>query len=41
VKEHLKERRIHEAASGRMERLEKSALIIWNKHAHLATGTDY
>ena len=38
VKEHLKERRIHEAASGRMERLEKSALIIWNKHAHLATG---
>jgi hypothetical protein len=37
VKEHLRERRIYEAATGRMERLEKSALIIWNKHAHLAT----
>ena len=36
VKEHLQERRIFEAAAGRMERLEKSALIIWNKHSHLA-----
>jgi hypothetical protein len=36
VREHLKERRIYEAANGRMERLEKSALIIWNKHSHLA-----
>lgn len=36
VKEHLKERRIYEAAEGRMERLEKSALIIWNKHSHMA-----
>jgi len=26
VKEHLKERRIYEAASGRMERLEKSGM---------------
>ena len=36
VREHLKERRIFEAAMGRMERLEKSALVIWNKHSHLA-----
>lgn len=36
VREHLKERRIYEAANGRMERLEKSALVIWNKHSHLA-----
>lgn len=33
VREHLKERRMYEAASGRMDRLEKSALIIWNKHS--------
>lgn len=38
IREHLKERRIYEAASGRMDRLEKSALIIWNKHSHLAIG---
>lgn len=36
VKQHLRERRMYEAADGRMERLEKSALIIWNKHSHLA-----
>lgn len=24
---------MYEAASGRMQRLEKSALIIWNKHS--------
>ena len=28
VKEHLKERRIYEAASGRMERLEKSGKLL-------------
>lgn len=38
VKEHLKERRMYEATVGRMDRLQKSALIIWNKHAHLAIG---
>eukprot|EP01038_Epipyxis_sp_PR26KG_P008891 gene8891-11991_t len=38
VKEHLKERRMYEASTGRMDRLEKSALIIWNKHSHLAIG---
>jgi glucan-binding YG repeat protein len=36
VKQHLRERRMYEAESGRMVRLEKSALIIWNQHAHLA-----
>lgn len=36
VKEHLRERRIFEASLGRLERLEKTALIIWNKHAYLA-----
>lgn len=36
VKEHLRERRMYEAAGGRMSRLEKSALIIWKKHSHLA-----
>jgi hypothetical protein len=36
VKEHLKERKIYEASLGRLERLEKSALIIWNKHSHIA-----
>lgn len=36
VKQHLRERRMYEAAEGRMERLEKSALIIWNKHSHIA-----
>jgi hypothetical protein len=36
VKEHLRERRMYEAAGGRMARLEKSALIIWKKHSHLA-----
>eukprot|EP00981_Chlorochromonas_danica_P005459 scaffold1091_cov164-Ochromonas_danica.AAC.82 len=36
VKEHLRERRIFEASLGRLERLEKTALIIWNKHAHLS-----
>lgn len=35
VKEHLKERKIYEASLGRLERMEKSALIIWNKHSHL------
>jgi hypothetical protein len=39
VKEHLKERKIYEASMGRLERLEKSALIIWNKHSHLAIDT--
>jgi hypothetical protein len=39
VKEHLKERKIYEASMGRLERLEKSALIIWNKHSHLAVDT--
>ena len=38
VKEHLRERRMYEAAAGRMERLKKSALIIWKKHSHLALG---
>jgi hypothetical protein len=33
IKELLKERRMYEAAVGRMERLEKSAMIIWNKHS--------
>ncbi len=37
VKEHLKERKIYEASIGRLERLEKSALIIWNKHTHLTS----
>lgn len=36
VKEHLRERRMYEASRGRLERLEKSALIIWNKHSYLA-----
>jgi hypothetical protein len=27
---------MYEAATGRMDRLEKSALVIWNKHSHLA-----
>lgn len=40
VKEHLRERRIFEASLGRMRRLEKSALIIWNKHSHLAIDQD-
>jgi len=35
VKEHLKERKIYEASIGRLERLEKSSLIIWNKHANM------
>jgi hypothetical protein len=38
VKQHLRERRMYEAVAGRMNRLEKSALIIWNKHSHLAIG---
>jgi hypothetical protein len=40
VKQHLRERRMVEAVTGRMERLEKSALIIWNKHSHLANGEE-
>lgn len=46
VKEHLKERKIYEASIGRLERLEKSSLIIWNKHANMTknqynTQSDY
>ena len=36
IKEHMKERRMYEAAEGRMDRLKKSALVIWKKHSHLA-----
>ena len=38
MREQLMERRILEAAVGRMERLEKSALVLFEKHAHLAAG---
>ena len=38
VKEHIRERRMYEAVGGRMERLEKSSLLIWNRHAHLAVS---
>jgi hypothetical protein len=36
IKQLLRERRMYEASNGRMDRLEKSALIIWNRHSHLA-----
>jgi len=26
-----------DAANGRLSRLDKSAMIIWNKHSHLGT----
>ena len=32
---------MYEAASGRMDRLEKSALIIWNKHSVRAGRLSY
>lgn len=38
VKEHIRERRMYEAVAGRMERLEKSSLLIWNRHAHMAVS---
>ena len=36
VKEHLRERRMYDAAAGRTARLEASAVLLWKKHSHLA-----
>jgi hypothetical protein len=36
IKEHIKERRMYEASSGRTARLEASAIVLWKKHSHLA-----
>lgn len=36
IKYHLRERRMMEASLGRIERIEKSAMVIWNKYSHLA-----
>ena len=37
VKEHLRERRMYDAAVGRTARLESAALLLWKKNSHLAT----
>ena len=36
LRQHMRERRMMESAINRLRRLENSALIIWNKHSHLA-----
>jgi hypothetical protein len=37
VKEHLRERRMYDAAVGRTSRLESAALLLWKRNSHLAT----
>lgn len=40
VHEHLRERRMTEASVGRLRRLEQCGLLLWRKHAHLASPSD-
>jgi hypothetical protein len=39
IKQHLKERRMYEAAAGRTARMEASAILLWKKHSHLAMNS--
>ena len=38
IRNNTREKRMKDAASGRLSRLDKSAMIIWNKHSHLAVN---
>ena len=38
IRNNTREKRMKDAANGRLSRLDKSAMIIWNKHSHLAVN---
>ena len=38
IRNNKREKRMKDAANGRLSRLDKSAMIIWNKHSHLAVN---